>query len=160
LIKQIQKGFWQLEDSVLLLLFFGMIGMAMTQITLRTFFGFGIVWGDSLVRLLVLWTALLGAMVATRQERHIRIDLISRYFSKNVGRIIGVMIRLFSALVCITVAYYGGKLVSMEYQFGTLAFAGVPAWTCELIIPFGFAVMALRFLFSSFNLFKGISSHS
>ncbi|MBW2368314.1 MAG: TRAP transporter small permease subunit [Deltaproteobacteria bacterium] len=142
------------------MLFLGMIGMAITQIILRTFFGFGIVWGDSLVRLLVLWTGLLGAMVATRQDRHIRIDLISRYLSKKIGLITGVMIRLFSAGVCIATAYYGGKLVSMEYQFTTLAFARVPAWACELIIPFGFAVMALRFLVSSINLFKGISAQS
>ena len=40
-----------------------------------------------------------------------------------------------------------GRLVVLDYEAGTLAFSNVPAWVVELILPFGFGVIALRYLF-------------
>jgi TRAP-type C4-dicarboxylate transport system permease small subunit len=40
-----------------------------------------------------------------------------------------------------------------------VAFAGVPVWLCEAIIPFAFAVIALRFLIlAALNLTRTIKS--
>jgi TRAP-type C4-dicarboxylate transport system permease small subunit len=56
-----------------------MISLAFAQIVLRNGFDGGIVWADSLLRIMVLWIALIGAVVASRDQRHINIDLISRF---------------------------------------------------------------------------------
>ena len=45
--------------------------------------------------------------------------------------------------------FYLGTLVMYEYEDQTIAFAFVPVWICQGIIPFGFAVMGVRFLFQS-----------
>ena len=68
----------RLEDSILVALLTLMIGMAASQVVLRNFFDSGLYWSDSLVRVAVLWVALVGAMVASRDDSHIRIDLVSR----------------------------------------------------------------------------------
>ena len=41
---------------------------------------------------------------------------------------------------------FPARLVVTEYQGGAIAFADVPAWVCELILPLGFGVMGLRYL--------------
>ena len=40
--------------------------MALIQIVLRNVFDSGLLWAESFLRILVLWIAILGAMVATR----------------------------------------------------------------------------------------------
>ena len=52
------------EDALLVLLLLGMISMAAGQVLLRNFFDGGVYWGDSAVRVMVLWVTMFGAMVA------------------------------------------------------------------------------------------------
>ena len=73
----------RIEDGILVAILSLMIGLAALQIVLRNFFGAGIVWGDMLVRVLVLWIGLVGAMVAARQNKHISIDLVIRYLRER-----------------------------------------------------------------------------
>ncbi len=60
-------------------------------------------------------------------------------------------IPLFTSAVCGLLAYHGARMVRMDYEAGLTAFAAVPAWACELIIPIGFGVSAVRFLLSSLD---------
>lgn len=136
----------RLEDAVLVGLLSVMIGMAVAQILLRNLFEGGILWGDLLVRVLVLWLGLLGAMVATRQNQHIRIDIISRFLPERVQRGVDALVSLFTAAICFVAAWFGLQFVASEREFGGVAFAGVPAWLCAAIIPFALTVIALRFL--------------
>jgi TRAP-type C4-dicarboxylate transport system permease small subunit len=145
------------EDAVLVALLLGMIGIVVTQIALRNLFEFGIVWGEILVRILVLWIGLVGGMVASRQGKHISIDLLARYLPSRAKSIIGSAVSIFTAVVCALAAYYSLRFVHTEFQDGFLAFAWVPVWICEAIIPFGFGVIALRFLISSYvNLIQAV----
>ena len=138
------------KDSILIALLLVMIGMAVTQILLRNLFEFGIVWGDILVRILVLWIGLVGGMVASRQGKHISIDVVARYLPKRAKSIVGSVVSIFTAVVCTVAAYYSIRFVQAEFQDGGMAFARVPVWICEAIIPLGFSVIALRYLFLSF----------
>jgi TRAP-type C4-dicarboxylate transport system permease small subunit len=62
---------YRIEDGILAAVLTLMIALAVVQILLRNFFGAGFIWGDMLVRILVLWIGLIGAMIATRQNKHI-----------------------------------------------------------------------------------------
>ncbi|MDO6749421.1 hypothetical protein, partial [Gilvimarinus sp. 1_MG-2023] len=46
-------------------------------------------------------------------------------------------------------AWYGYAYIELAIEFGDIAFANIPAWPLQLIIPFSFAVMALRFAIQS-----------
>lgn len=142
----------RLEDSILVGLLLTMIGLAVSQIVLRNLFDTGITWADSLLRILVLWIALIGALVATRQQQHINIDLISRFLPVSAKRFVSAIVALFSAAVCAMLAYYCLDFVKMEYEAPSMAFANVPTWWCESIMPIGFALMSMRFICQSFLL--------
>ena len=143
------KRLHRAEDALLVFLLSAMIVLASTQILLRNFLDSGFVWIDPLLRVLVLWLALIGATVATRNNRHIRIDLLSKFFSRNTHRLIQSIIGQVSAWTCLVVAWYGFKWIQMDYVDGVTSFAGVPAWLLEVIIPVTFALIGLRYLIMS-----------
>jgi TRAP-type C4-dicarboxylate transport system permease small subunit len=97
----------------------------------------------------VLWLGLIGATVATRNNRHIRIDLLTKFFKRNTHRLIQSVIGQISAWTCLVVAWYGFKWIQMDYVDGMTSFVGVPAWTLEIIIPATFALIGLRYLILS-----------
>jgi len=137
------------EDGLLVFLLSAMILLAATQIVLRNFLDSGFVWIDPLLRVLVLWLGLIGATVATRNNKHIRIDLLSKLFSRNTHRLIQSVIGQISAWTCLVIAWYGFKWIQMDFEDGVTSFAGVPAWMLEVIIPVTFALIGLRYLIMS-----------
>lgn len=134
------------EDIVLAILLVLTLAMALGQIVLRNILGTSIVWGDMLVRILVLWLGMLGAMIAAREKKHIRIDLISRYLSPFWQLAAESAVALFAGGVCAAAGYFSLMFVIDEYQAGEIAFARVPAWLCEAILPAAFVIIALRYL--------------
>ena len=85
-------------------------------------------------------------MVATRNGNHIRIDILTHILPHRYHHITHRLTDLFTGVVCALLAWHGGRFVVFEWEDGSLLFGSVPAWVCEIIIPVGFAVMALRFL--------------
>ena len=137
------------EDSLLVGFLLLMIGLAVGQIVFRNILDGGFVWGDALVRQLVLWLCLIGAMVGSRQGKHINIDLITRYLPEKAKRACTGLVELCAAGVCWMVLYHSVRFIKLEYEDGFYAFGRVPTWVCELIIPIGFAVIGLRYLLLS-----------
>jgi TRAP-type C4-dicarboxylate transport system permease small subunit len=140
------RGFRLLEDGLLLALLAAMIALASGQIVLRNLFDLGFVWIDPLLRILVLWCGLIGAMVASRDNRHIRIDLLTHLLAKRARLGIQIFIGLFTVAVCAVIAWYGAQWVRLDFADGLTGQIGLPAWLPESIIPFAFAVIALRYL--------------
>ena len=149
LIKRLHRLILLIEDSLLVLLLTLMIMLSSAQILLRNFFDTGISWGDPALRLMVLWIALLGAMAATRANNHININILSYFLSKNDQTRVQRVTDFFAGVVCGLIAWHAVDLVLMEKQDGTIAFASFPTWIGVSIIPIGFGIIALRFLFSS-----------
>ncbi len=142
----------KIEDGILTGLLLIMILMAVLQIFLRNFFESGILWGDELVRVLVLWIGLIGAMIASRNNHHISIDIITRYLPERIKPWTSLLTALFTTIVCTTMTWFSTAFVLLEKQDGLIAFAAVPAWVCESIIPISFAIISLRYLILSFHI--------
>jgi TRAP-type C4-dicarboxylate transport system permease small subunit len=146
LIDRLTRALRLCEDAALVLALSAMIGVAAYQVIARNFFDTGLLWGDSFVRVLVLWVTFVGAMVASRQDEHIRMDLLARYL-KPARRALLVRFRsLFAAVIAGLFTYFSAEFVLLDYEDGITAFAKVPAWICELIMPVGGAVITLRYL--------------
>lgn len=143
------RRFHRAEDMLLVVLLSAMILLAITQILLRNFLDSGIVWIDPMLRVMVLWLGLTGATVATRKNKHIRIDLLSRLFERNTHRLIQAIVGQVSAWTCLLIAWYGFRWIHLDYQDGLTSFAGIPAWMLEVVIPVTFALIGLRYLVMS-----------
>ena len=86
----------------------------------------GFYWGDSAVRIIVLWVAMLGALIASREDNHIRIDLLSRFLSSFSSELLVTTLRrmnyLFTCFILATFAYASFQFVYYEYEDGAIAF--------------------------------------
>ena len=149
---------YRAEDAVLLGLLITMILFASAQIFLRNLFGSGLAWGDVLVRMLVLWIGLAGAMVASRDGSHIRIDLITRWMREPIRKMMNGTVEFITGIICSAVAWHSIRFVRMEYSDGGMAFADIPVWVCETVIPFAFIVISLRYYILSFISFRNCRS--
>ena len=134
------------EDALLVLLLGATVLLAPLQIALRGAFGTGIVWIDPLLRVLVLWLGLLGALRASRDRRLITIDVMSRILPQRPRAAAGAVTSFFTASVSGIVAYHAARFVASELRFGSVAFSGIPAWALESVVPFAFGAIALRYL--------------
>lgn len=134
-----------LEDGLLVTILFMMVVMAVFQIFLRNAMDSSVVWIDPLLQHAVLWIGLLGAMIASRKDEHIRIDIASHYLPDHWHRWLVLLVDLFTCGICGLVAWHSAGFVLEEVEYGMPAFAGVPGWLAQAIIPFGFAVIALRY---------------
>ena len=115
-----------------------LVTLAFFQVILRNFFDTGLLWADPLLRHLVLWVGFLGASIATQLDKHINIDLVTRFVTPVIAIRIRVVTNLFAALVCAFLAYAGWKFLLSELSSNE-------AWWLELIIPLGFGLIAARF---------------
>jgi len=151
-------------EQTLLVTFLGfMIVIAFLQIVLRNFFSTGLGWGDSLLRNLVLWIGFIGATLATREGKHINIDVVSRWLSSLGKNAVAFITHLFSFMICCLLTYAALKFIKNETEMGNVTFLNIPAWIPEMILPITFGLMTFRFGLRSFrNLFamgKGNTIH-
>ncbi len=135
-----------IESGLLVLLLSSMILLAAYQVIARNFFDTGILWGDALVRVLVLWVTFIGATIASRNDEHIRIDLFTRFTGERSSLWLDRFRSLFTAFVAGLFAWYAYEFVRLDYEDGIIAFGSVPAWVCEVVMPVGAALICLRYL--------------
>lgn len=152
-------GFWQrlhlVEDAALVLLLLVMILLAVVQIVMRNLGDQSLVWADPFLRVAVLWIGLLGASIAARDNSHIAIDIATRYLGGGAARVAGVLLSLFAAVVCAVVGWHAVLFVRDEYDGGAMAFAQVPVWVCEAIMPVAFVLITVRYLVIAFGIATG-----
>ncbi len=141
----------RLETVLVTVLLTMMILMAFSQIVLRNFFATGIDWGDALVRYLVVWVAFIGAAIATREGKHITLDLLSRRLTGAGSITLRTLSCFISAVVCGLLTVAAAKFIRFEAQMGSTAFLDLPVWVPELIMPVTFGLMTFRFGMAMFN---------
>lgn len=135
----------KLEDGLLVLILTSMILLAGYQIISRNLFSEGLVWIDPLLRMLVLWVGFSGAVVATRYDKHIRIDVFTKYLPVKILPYVQRTVYLFALSICLLIGWHATRFVYSEYEYSTVAFAGIPAWVTALIIPVSFILIAFRY---------------
>ncbi|MFO1518253.1 MAG: TRAP transporter large permease subunit [bacterium] len=144
-LQKINERINKVEGFALTGLLVIMIGFAFSQVVLRNFFNTGISWADAFVRHLVLWVGFIGASVATEEDGHLAMDLVSRFLPEKIKNATAGLVRTASAFVCacLTVASY--KFVMGEKEGGNVLLPGVPTYWAISIIPIGFYLMSVRF---------------
>jgi len=143
--ERIHRRIEQLEELILGLLLLGLIGIGLAQIIARNGFGVALPWADGAMRAIVLWLAMLAGALAAGRLKHIRIDIARQWLSPTLRQVLHTGTLLATAIVCIAMSWFSLRMVELEYEFQSIAFAGVPTWMVQFIVPVGFALMAARF---------------
>jgi len=136
------------ENTALVVLLGTMIGVSVFQIVNRQLLNgaFSLTWADELVKIIVLWLAMVGSIAACRDNKHIRIDLISHILSGPVVAWSKVVVDLFAAAVCAVIGWQAWRLIREEMSWGDTVFTDVPLWMLHAIVPLAFVLISYQFL--------------
>lgn len=144
-------------ETVFLVLFLSvMLILAFTQVILRDLFDTGILWGDPLVREMVLWAGFVGASLAAGQERHISIDALSKFLSPRIKQLASVLTNAFGAVVCWYLGHAAWGFMLEEKMNGGENSLMIPSWIGISIIPIGYWLLALHFLLNVVGHFSAV----
>ena len=134
------------ERAILCLLLASMILLACLQIILRTFFASGLIWADPLLRYLVLWCGLLGAVSATSQGKHIALDITGNHLPKSIEPWITFITHLFCILASGGLTWAGWRFLRGEIEFGGAGLLSLPLWFWNSIFPIAFGLITLKYI--------------
>jgi len=148
---RLEKAGTHAEDALLLIILVSMILLAGTQILLRNAFDSSLFWGDEMLRLMVLWLTIAGGLAASRMDKHISIAVVDRFLPDKAQLVTKVIIDLFTAFICGLFAWHSARFVMGSYEYGDMLMRSVPAWTMQIILPVGFALMAFRHIILAFT---------
>lgn len=146
ILQKIDSGLAQGENFLIFLTLGLMVGLSFLQVLLRNFFESGILWADIFLRHLVLWVGFIGASLATRNEKHINIDILTRMVPVKIVPYIKISVDLVTVVVCIILAKASYTFLTFEIEAETIIFKNIPAWYFQIIMPAGFSLIGIRFV--------------
>jgi len=142
----------------------------------RKWFGTGVRGATEYLQHLTLWIGFLGAVLATRENKHLKIGALAQWLPERFNRIIHAITGFLAAAVCAGLFGASLQLVVAEapalpswmapvvpafverwlepvglYASGGFSkvAAWIPIWIAEAIMPVGFLLMAVRFILAS-----------
>lgn len=146
--KKIDDAMYQAEQVLIVCALSVMTIVVFVQVTLRVLHMRGFPWAEELARYLMIWSGFLGASIATRQRRHLKIDILTRFLPDGqVKTLILRLAALISAGFCFFLTFVGYEFVANSFKGGRVSSSmGVPMWIIQAGIPLTSAIIACRFV--------------
>lgn len=151
MLEKAQQFLHRFETYLLAALLTALLLMSVTQIVLRVFFDTGFIWAEPVSRQGVLWLALLGALSATREKKHIAIDALPRLLPPKAHQAVWTITQLAAAGISAALAWYGWGMVQLEREAPGVFVADIPSWWPMCAFVAGFGLISLRFVFAAFS---------
>jgi TRAP-type C4-dicarboxylate transport system permease small subunit len=134
-------------NGLLVTAFAVMLGLAALQVFLRFFFHTGILWGDVAARNLVIWVGFFGAFLAARENKHFRIDVLTRLIPHRLQPWLAALTELFAAVIAYFLLRASITFVNVGIDPDAVLFLGIPQTAIAIIVPIGFGLLVIQFLF-------------
>ena len=138
----------KIESFFLCIFLMMMIVLAFSQVVMRNVFNAGIPWADTVVRYMVVWVGFLGAALATRLERHLTIEVLTKYMPERIRHLTAVSVKLFASVVCWFLFQASIRFLLDEQSTGEQFLGLFPSWIALSIIPITFILIPFHFLFT------------
>ncbi|MCE2543138.1 MAG: TRAP transporter large permease subunit [Acidobacteria bacterium] len=132
------------EDTFAALPLAAMVLLPLAEIVVRPFLTGGIPGSIPFVQHLTLWVGFLGAALAARENKLIALATASFIPDGSVRRATQAFAATVGAAVAALLAWSAVDVVAIEMEIGGEIALGIPSWVFQLVLPGGFAVIALR----------------
>lgn len=146
LLRRVDEWIGRGEGVVLVVLLGVMVVLSFVQVILRNLFSDSLLWGEILLRHLVLWIGFFGAARATGEGRHITIDAFTRFLSPRAKLAARILTNAFAVFVCSFLLNASLKFLADEIESGSTLHGDIPSWYSQIIIPAGFGLIIFHFL--------------
>ena len=147
IIRFLDRVLTKLITWLLVIFFVLMLGIAALQVLLRIFFHTGLLWGDIAARHMVLWVGFFGAYMATREDKHFHIDVLTRFLSPRLKGWFAALSDLFAVVICYFMLQASMTFIDVGMDADSMLFLQVSQRAAAYIVPIGFGLIMLQFLF-------------
>ncbi len=131
---------------LLMFFFVMMLGIAALQVLLRLFLHTGIIWGDIAARHMVLWVGFFGAYMATREDKHFHIDVLTRFLNPKLRSWFSAFSDLFAIVVCCFMLQASVTFIEVGMDADSMLFLQISQRMAAMILPVGFGLIMVQFL--------------
>ena len=140
-----------IEDYLIVFLLSIVILVSLAQIGMRLFLNSSFIWGDELIKITVLWIAMIASVSASRNNRHLKIDLIEKFVSDKISLFPKIISKFFVSIICGAIAWHSFLFIRLTLTFNETVMSGFPAWIAYAIVPLCFLIMAYRYFIEALN---------
>lgn len=146
---RLERALIRAERAVLVCLISAMLLLAFLQVVFRTCFASGFLWADTLLRHLVLWAGFLGAALAAGSDQQFAFDALARLAPGRARIFAQTSCHVFAMGVSALLAHASARFFLDGFAHPKALFTilglGLPTWIFELILPFGFGLLAVHY---------------
>jgi len=149
-----------LEEGLIAFLMAAMTLVTFMQVVARYVFNYSFVWALELTGVMFAWLIFIGMSYGVRVGAHIGVDAVVKSLSAGAARVVGMV----AAVLCIvyaSIVFIGGfTYVRKMYDIGILMQdLPIQQWIPRVILPLGFALLAIRFAQVLYRLATGGEAH-
>jgi TRAP-type C4-dicarboxylate transport system permease small subunit len=117
-------------------------------------FPVGVVWASPLGLVLTLWVGFLGAAMAARARRHLRVEAVEQRLPERTRRLAGLAAGFLTAIFCLFLAYLAQRYVlkryddwvASDYLGGLHDGIPIPRWASFSIVPLAYLLIGARYV--------------
>ncbi len=145
-----------LEEGLIAFLMAAMTLVTFAQVVARYVFNYSFVWALELNGVMFAWLIFIGMSYGVRVAAHIGIDAVVKKLGDNTARTVGMLAAALCVVYSLIVLVGGWQYVQKMHTVGILMQdLPVQQWIPRLVLPIGFALLALRFTQVFFTLARG-----
>lgn len=150
--RRIEDRLARAEGAALVALLGVMVTLAFAQVVLRHF-GVGLLWGETLLKQMVMWTGFLGAALAARAEKHFAWEAANVGAPPSWKAPLRLLSSMAAAAVCALLLQAAWRYAADDRASGgvltSIGSVSIPSWVAALGIPMGFALVTAHLLFKA-----------
>ena len=149
----------RLEEGLLAFLMAAMTLVAFAQVVARYAFNYSFVWALELNGVLFAWLIFVGMSYGVRVGAHIGIDIAIKQLRPAAARAVGMVGAALCLVYALIVTVGGWRYVAKMHEVGIeMQDMPVQQWVPRIVVPLGFALLALRFGQAFVRLWRGESA--
>ncbi len=135
-----------LEEGLIALLMAAMTLLTFVQVVARYVFNYSFVWALELNGVMFAWLIFIGMSYGVRVGAHIGIDAVVRQLGRGGARAVGMVAAALCVVYAVIVMVGGWQYTQKMHEVGILMQdLPVQQWIPRVVLPLGFALLALRF---------------
>ncbi|MFR6281512.1 MAG: TRAP transporter small permease [Lacrimispora saccharolytica] len=147
----------KLEEVFLVILMTAATLIVTAQIVTRYVFKIPLPWSEEVARYLFIWLVWVGASYATKERKHICIDVVTSRLPKAGKKVCAAVSAVVWILFLIFMAGISLKLTASVYSGSQIAVGSkIPMWVPYAAIPTGMILMLFRLLQNCYYDIRGI----
>jgi TRAP-type C4-dicarboxylate transport system permease small subunit len=131
----------------------GLVIVVLGSTISRYFLNYSIAWAEELSRFMLIWTVLMGAVVANHYNEHMGLDILIKVTPKKVSKVI-MMVSYVLVLLAVGLIINGGITMTIESIDSLSPALSIPYGYVYAVVPFCGIILLLQTIVKLVNCIK------